>query len=54
MANAQKAEALKSIEHAIERLKDPDALEGLNRKLLVATLEHAKEQVGAIQEIKRP
>jgi hypothetical protein len=54
MTISARAEALKAIDHAIERLADPATLAGLNHRLLVATLEHAREQVELIEETKRP
>lgn len=46
-------EALKAIEHVEKLLTGPE-LDPLGKKLCLATLEHAKEQVAAIREVKRP
>ena len=48
-----KAEALEALAHAIKAAV-ADALTGLELRLLIATLEHAKECVEQIQEVKRP
>ena len=45
-------EAVKAIEHVLGMLTGP--LEPLQRRIAAATLEHAKENVLAIEEIKRP
>lgn len=47
-----KAEALKAIDHAIAKLRGP-ALEELERRHVVATLEYGREQVEGIDELKR-
>ncbi len=53
MATHHRAEALKALEHAIERLASAEPLDGLAKSQLRASLEYAKEEVGRIQETKR-
>lgn len=51
--NHAKAEALRALEHVVDRLKDHAPIDGLERAQLVATIEYAAEQVAAIQELQR-
>ena len=53
MATLHRDEALKALEHAIERLASPEPLDGLSTALLKGALEHAREQVKQIHEVKR-
>lgn len=46
-----KDEATRAIDHVLGMLTGP--LEPLQRRIAAATLEHAKEHVAAIEEIKR-
>lgn len=48
---SHREEATKAIEHVIGLLAGP--LDGLQRRIAVATLEHAAEEVAQIQELKR-
>ena len=52
-----KAEALTALEHVKSMLDGPEngpgSLDGLARRLAVATLDYAMEQVAAIEELKR-
>lgn len=51
-----KAEALKAVRHVAEQLSTPGRafyLGPLEQKLMVATLDHAAEQISAIAELKR-
>jgi hypothetical protein len=48
---SHREEATKAIDHVIGMLARD--LDPLNRRIALATLEHAKEQVAAIQEVKR-
>lgn len=50
---AHRDEAIRALDHAIERLASTDPIDGLSRRMLKATVEHAKEHVEAIQEVKR-
>ena len=45
-------EALKAIEH-VEKMLAAPVLDPLGKKLALATLEHAKDCVNQIQELKR-
>jgi hypothetical protein len=47
---SHKAEALKAIAHVTGMLAEP--LDPLQKRLAVATLEHAKVEVEAIEELK--
>jgi hypothetical protein len=55
----RREEALKAIDHVLERLASQGVspqgplLNGLAVRQLAATLDYAKEQVTAIQEVKR-
>lgn len=52
-----KTEAVRALDDAIARLAQLDATglyDALSSKLLAAALERAREQVEAIQELKRP
>ena len=51
MAN-HKDEALKALDHVAKMLVTP--LDPLGQKIAIATLEHAREHVEAIVEVKRP
>ncbi len=46
-------EALRAIEHVEKMLTGPE-LTALGKRQCAATLEYAKEQVAAIEEVKRP
>lgn len=48
-----RAEALKALEHVIDRLASPEPIERLSRHQLRASLEFAREEIGLIQEVKR-
>jgi len=48
-----KDEALKALASVRERLGSDEPLEGLGRRMLLATLDYAVEQVTAIQEVQR-
>jgi hypothetical protein len=45
-------EAIKAIEHVEKMLTGPE-LDPLGKKLCLATLEHAKEEIALIQEVKK-
>lgn len=46
-------EALKALEHVIDRLASSEPIDGLSKYQLKASLEFAREEVGRIQEVKR-
>jgi len=46
-------EALKALEHVIDRLASADPIDGLTKYQLKASLEFAREEIGRIQELKR-
>ncbi len=46
-------EAIKAIEHVEQMLTGSEPMTPLQKKIAAATLEHAKENVAAIQELKR-
>jgi hypothetical protein len=48
-----RVEALRAIEHAETRLSAPEPIDALAKKQLLATLQHAAEEVRAIAEVKR-
>lgn len=48
-----KAEALKAVRHVAEQLLDGQPSTPLDRKLMLATLDHAAEQIERITELKR-
>lgn len=51
--NTHREEALKALEHVIDRLASPETIEGLTKHQLKASLEFAREEIGKIQEVKR-
>lgn len=50
---SRKCEALKALESVHARLANPEPLDPLGRRLLLATIEHAHDEVAAIEELKR-
>lgn len=53
MATQHRDEALKVLSQVIARLADPQLLVGLEKMQLRATVEYARDEVEAIQEVKR-
>jgi hypothetical protein len=47
-------EALKALDHVIDRLASPEPIDGLSKYQLKASLEFAREEIGRVQEVKRP
>lgn len=50
---SHRAQALRAIEHVIEMLAAPEALDGFHGLLARTTLVYAAEEVKAIQEVRR-
>jgi len=50
---AHRDEALKALDHVIDRLASAEPIDGLAKYQLKASLEFARDEIGLLQEVKR-